>query len=101
MTKFTKEQQDILEAGILFREGSDVYDIKGSLKGSVLGDVEGSVEGDVWGSVKGNVEGNVGGNVYGSVEGSVKGGVGEEVLGSFKPDNLPEENATENPQLKD
>jgi hypothetical protein len=52
MTKFTKEQQELLERIIVFEGDSDVFDVKGN--------VEGSVKGHVGGSVEGNVEGNVG-----------------------------------------
>lgn len=47
MTKFTKEQQELLERIIVFEGDSDVFDVKGSVKGSVKGNVLGNVEGDV------------------------------------------------------
>ncbi len=59
MTKFTKEQQELLERIIVFEGDSDVFDVKGNVKGNV------------WGSVKGNVLGSVKGNVLGDVEGDV------------------------------
>ena len=59
MTKFTKEQQELLERIIVFEGDSDVFDVKGEVNGSVGGDVEGDVLGSVWGSVKGNVLGSV------------------------------------------
>ena len=43
MTKFTKEQQELLEQIIVFEGDSDVFDVKGNVKGNVLGDVEGDV----------------------------------------------------------
>jgi hypothetical protein len=55
MTKFTPEQQKVLEKKIRFMDG-DRFDIIGNLYGSVGGDVCG----DVWGSIWGGVDGSVG-----------------------------------------
>ena len=57
MTKFTKEQQELLERIIVFEGDSDVFDVTGNVKGNVKGSVLGSVwgiEGNVWGSVLGD-----------------------------------------------
>ena len=62
MTKFTKEQQQILEDVINF-DGKRVTILNrftgGFLLWSVYGDVTGSVYGSVWGDVYGNVMGGV------------------------------------------
>jgi len=49
MTKFTAEQQELLEELIEFTDRG--FNINGSVKGNV----EGSVEGSVWGDIKGSV----------------------------------------------
>ena len=90
MTKFTKEQQKVLEDVINF-DGKKVdilnkftrnYCLRsvwgsvwGSVEGNVYGSVKGDVRGDVWGSVWGSVKGDVVGNVYKNATGSVKGNV--------------------------
>lgn len=71
MTKFTPEQQAILEEKIEFDVSTDPrgFSVLGTVEGNVLGDVKGHV----WGDVKGNVEGNVEGRVWGNVVGDVMG----------------------------
>ena len=104
ISKFTKEQQDMLEELIEFTDdgGFNILgDVNGDVNGSVIGCVKGSVGsyigGNVWGSISGwcggdikkDVEGDVGGsvcgnikgNVHGNVEGSIKGNVLGDVLG--------------------
>ena len=104
MTKFTKEQQQILEdvinfdgkrVNILnrFTGGFLLWSVEGNVWGNVEGNVEGSVEGSVLGNVWGYVEGYVGfvkgnvkGGVWGNVGGNVKGYVGGDVGGNVKGD---------------
>ena len=67
MTKFTKEQQQVLESAITFcNKKTDILQVRcnvGSVKGDVWGDVLGDVVGDVGGNVRGDVGGNVGAKV--------------------------------------
>ena len=105
MTKFTKEQQELLERLITFREGSDdVFGIEGDVKGNVNGDVCGNVEGDVCGNVKGdvcgNVEGDVGGHIYGNVWGCVWGNVWGNVFGRVGGDVWGEVKGNVGPRQK-
>ena len=57
MTKFTKEQQKLLEQIIVFH--GDGFSVRGSVLGHVWGNVEGDVGGNVWGNVWGDVGGHV------------------------------------------
>jgi hypothetical protein len=105
-SKFTPEQQEILEKLIEFTDdgGFNILgDVKGDVNGDVLGCVKGSVGsyigGNVWGNISGwcgggidkDVEGDVGGsvcgnikgNVHGNVEGSIKGNVLGDVMGEI------------------
>ena len=93
MTKFTKEQQKLLEEIIDFREdgkfdvgGINIGHVDGNVHGDVWGDVKGNVHGDVKRSVEGSVEGSVCGDVDGNVHGSVWGDVGGDVNGSVEGD---------------
>ena len=106
-SKFTPEQQAILEELIEFTDDNGGFNILGTVKGDVNGDVIGCVKGsvgsyiggNVWGSISGwcggdikkDVEGDVGGsvcgnikgNVHGNVEGSIKGNVLGDVMGEI------------------
>jgi hypothetical protein len=103
ISKFTKEQQDMLEELIEFTDdgGFNILgDVSGDVNGSVLGCVKGSVGsyigGNVWGSISGwcggdvkkDIEGDVGGsvcgNIKGNVHGNVEGNVGGSVCGNIK-----------------
>jgi hypothetical protein len=106
-SKFTPEQQAILEELIEFTDdnggfnilGDVVGDVEGTIVGSIRGSVGGYISGNVWGSISGwiggdvkkDIEGDVGGsvcgnikgNVHGNVEGNIKGNVLGDVMGEI------------------
>jgi len=97
ISKFTKEQQDVLEKLIEFTDDGEfniLGDVKGDINGDVLGCVRGSVggyiSGNVWGSISGwcggdvkkDIEGDVGGSVCGNIKGSVHGNVEGSIKGN-------------------
>ena len=90
MTKFTPEQQAILEANVIFNE-DDTVSYAGSLHsvGGRVGQVWGDV-GQVWGDVKGDIEGDVKGNIEGDVKGDVGGDVKGDVGGNAPSPSLPD-----------
>ena len=101
-SKFTPEQQAILEELIEFTDdaggfnilGDVVGDVEGTIVGCVRGSVGGYISGNVWGSISGwiggdvekDIEGNVGGSVCGNVKGSVHGNVEGSIKGNVLGD---------------
>jgi len=97
MTKFTPEQQELLEKVIEFTNFyHDIYDwgdAKTTLSNgfSILGDVRGNIHGNVYGfingmvgdDINGDVSGDIYGTVYGDIEGDVKGCVMGNVGGTI------------------
>jgi hypothetical protein len=70
MTKFTPEQQEVLEELIEFTDDGGF---------NILGTVKGDVNGDVIGCVKGSVGSYIGGNVWGSISGWCGGDIKKDV----------------------
>jgi hypothetical protein len=92
MTKFTPEQQELLEKVIEFTDFyHDIYNwgdakttkpslsmgfsILGDVRGNIHGSVYGFINGDVGDDINGDISGDIYGTVYGDVDGDVKGSV--------------------------
>jgi hypothetical protein len=81
-SKFTPEQQEILEKLIEFTDDGG-FNILGDVKGDVNGDISGDIYGAVYGNVESDVKGDVNGDVLGCVKGSVGSYIGGNVWGNI------------------
>lgn len=90
MTKFTAEQQALLEDAIDFSSNGavtyngDLAKVVGDVWGDVQGSIQGNVCGDVQGDVQGNLQGDLGGDLWGNAQCSIQGDVWGDVQGDVR-----------------